>query len=78
MEVLARFGMGDEKAFDKIKWKYLMEVLARFVMCEKFLTWLKLTYSDPTVQITANNLIFQPFNLCRGTQQGCPLSPLLN
>ena len=58
-----------EKAFDRIEWN-LMEVL-------EYLKWLKLLYTYPTAEILTNNQISQPFNLHRGTQQGCSLPPLL-
>lgn len=58
-----------EQAFDRIEWKYLMEVLARFGLGDSYLKWLKLLYTNPTAEI--NNQISQPFRLHRGTRQGC-------
>lgn len=63
-----------EKAFDRIEWKYMFEVMKRFGFGSNFLGWIKLLYKAPTA---TNGLLSAPFNLARGTAQGSPLSPLL-
>lgn len=66
-----------EKAFDPIEWRYLFEVLSTFDLGDGFLSLIKLIYKNPTAQILTNRTLSSPFKLCRGTRQGCSLSPLI-
>lgn len=60
-----------------MEWGYLWECLHSFRFGPKFIKWLQLLYQAPTARIQVNGRISRPFQLSRGTRQGCLISPLL-
>lgn len=66
-----------EKAFDRVEWKYLFNVLCKpFGFGSSFISWVKLLYNPPLASVRTNDHFSSYFPLQRGTRQGCPLSPL--
>ena len=71
------FSLDAEKAFDRVEWGFLFSTLNKFGFRPSFLAWVKLLYMDPMASVWCNGILSSPFHLCRGTKQGCPLSPLI-
>lgn len=51
--------------------------MRKFGIGDNYIKWVQLLYSSPMAVIREGGRISAPFNLYRGTRQGCPLSPLL-
>jgi hypothetical protein len=66
-----------EKAYDKVSWKFMMEVLRKKNFPNKWLDWMKEIIEGGKVGININGTPGSFFNTHRGLRQGDPLSPLL-
>ena len=47
------------------------KVLEKLKFGTGFISWVKLLYTNPNARILTNRTISEPFNLHRGTRQGC-------
>lgn len=66
-----------KKAFDySLAWSFLFATLRNFGFGESFFACIKLLYTNPTARVMINDVCSRPFQLHRGTRQGCPRSPL--
>lgn len=66
-----------EKAFDRVEWPYLFDVMKRMNIGPIYCKLVKMLHRRPMAQIQTNNDISSKFLLSRCTRQGCGLSPLL-
>ena len=73
----AILSIDQEKAFDRIEWKYMFGILNKVGIPQGLINWINILYSDPSSSVIVNNFITEPFRVTRGIRQGCPLSPLL-
>ncbi len=66
-----------EKAFDQVNWEFLYRVLQNFGFHQTFINNIQVLYNKPNARIKINGALSNPFDLERGTGQGCLVRPLL-
>jgi len=66
-----------ESAFDRVRHRFLFDVLHKFGFGLKFINWIKACISEPWIAPLVNGRATDFFKASRGLRQGCPLSPLL-
>lgn len=66
-----------EKAFDRVDWFYLAEVLMKFGFTRLINKDILALYSCPSARILTSGMISDPFPISNGKRQGCTLSPLI-
>lgn len=76
-QAAALVSIDQEKAFDRVNWKYLDQVLETINVGPVFRQWTQLLYTDITSQIIVNGWLTRPIPIKRGVRQGCPLSAIL-
>ncbi|KAG9446327.1 hypothetical protein H6P81_012455 [Aristolochia fimbriata] len=66
-----------EKAFDRVNWKYLDQIMKKMNFGNKWRSWIKSCLASARFSIAVNGGLFVYFTSSRGVRQGDPLSPLL-
>lgn len=66
-----------KKAYDRVSWDFLFEVLSRKGFPEKWINWIKACVMRGRVCVNINGERSDFFRTYRGLRQGDPLSPLL-
>lgn len=66
-----------EKAYDKVKWKFLFECLKARGFCKQWCSWIKQVVSGGTVSVKLNDIIGPYIKSYKGVRQGDPSSPIL-
>lgn len=65
----------DEKAFDRVEWRFLREALIQFGKGPRMLHRIMVLYSNPRAKIRMNGMLSDYLKISNGTRQGCPLPP---
>lgn len=69
--------MDAEKAFDRVKWDFMTEVLRGVGLGDRIIGWVSALNASPRARVKVNGTLLDYFQICNGTRQGCPLSLLL-
>eukprot|EP00253_Pinus_taeda_P017009 PITA_17009 len=65
------------KAYDRINWQYLEEILGSFGFSNRWIKWVHSCISTPNFSILVNGTRSKTFKASRGIRQGDPISPFL-
>lgn len=66
-----------EKAFDRLEWHYLWQVLHHMGFGAQCISMIKVLYSSPITTVLIGSTYSDNIFISRGTRQECPRSPLL-
>ncbi|WVZ89203.1 hypothetical protein U9M48_035635, partial [Paspalum notatum var. saurae] len=66
-----------EKAYDKVRWPFLLQTLRMKGFSSKWISWIKTFISSDSVAVNVNDDVGHYFQTKKGLQQADPLSPLL-
>ena len=69
--------LDQEKAFDRVEWSWMFDVLRKFNFGERFITWIETMYKCSKSAIMTNGHLSKYFHISRGIRQGDAMSALL-
>jgi hypothetical protein len=71
------FKLDIKKAFDSVRWEYIVDLMHRRGFPSRFLNWVVALLVTATSRVLLNGVPGEPILHGRGLRQGDPLSPLL-
>ena len=66
-----------EKAYDRVEWPFLFEVLRQLGFHQQWINWIKECVTTVSYSVIVNDEVCGFFHPTRGLRQGDPLSPYL-
>ena len=69
--------VGAERAFDKIKYPFMLKILLKIAIEGEYFNVIQVIYDKSTANILIKNKKLKAIPLRTGTRQGCPLLPFL-
>ena len=69
--------MDIERAFDHVNWDYLLLVMSKMGLGQRWIDWIRWCISTTNFSILINGTSSDFFHSTRGLRQGDPLSPYL-
>ena len=69
--------LDQKKAFDRVEFAWLRQVLVRFGFGTNFVKWIEILYKNAESCILTNGFRSKSFKLSRSVRQGCPIAPYL-
>ena len=69
--------LDQQKAFDRVEWGWLFQVLKTFNFGDNFINWIKILYKNMKSAVFTNGYVSEYFSISRGIRQGDSLSALL-
>lgn len=71
------FKLDIRKAFDSIRWEYILDLLQRRGFPSRFRGWITALFTTASSRVLLNRIAGSPISHGRGLRQGDPLSPML-
>ncbi len=66
----AIISLDQEKAFDRVEWSFMLQVLRRMNFAPSFCSWVQLLYTDICSSVLVNGYTGASFSISRGVRQG--------
>ena len=63
------------KVYDKVSWHFLFKPMKAMGICEEFIRWVKIFFTNASAAVNFNCTPGNNFKIERGVKQWCPFAP---